>query len=1044
MFSKFFIQRPIFATVLSIVIVIAGLVSMKSLPVEEYPQVVPPQVSIRASYPGANAETISKTVATQLEQQINGVDDMIYMTSTSSSSGSLSINVFFEIGTDPDQATINVNNRVQAALATLPQEVQARGINVRKQSSTILKVVSIYSEDEAYEKIFMANYALINIVDELKRVEGVGDANLFGVQDYSMRVWMQPDRMSQFSLTPADVIAALNEQNKQFAAGRFNQSPNTGIDAFTYTVSTQGRFDDPLEFENIIIRINEDGSSLRLKDVARVELGAESYEVNSTLNGKTQIPIGIYLQSGANALETAKRIDAVMERVSQSFPDQMKYVVPYDTTTFIQISVNEVITTFIEALLLVVGVVYLFLGNFRATIIPVLAIPVSIIGTFAGMYVLGFSVNMLTLFGLVLAIGIVVDDAIIVIENIERILNSDPDISVKDASVEAMREITGPIVAIVLVLSAVFIPVAFMGGFTGQMYQQFAVTIVISVIISGLVALTLTPALCAVFLKRKKVEPFWFVRKFNQFFDFSTNVFTRGVSLVIRHGFISLVIVVGIMFLTYDLFKKVPTGLVPMEDKGSLLIVTSLPPASSLERTDKVQETMSNMALSTGNIEYLISIAGFDILTGAPKTSAGTAFVDLNDWSERKEKNQSAQAISNQLNGMFSQIPDATMFALNPPPIMGLSMTGGFEMYIQDHTGGSMQELGAHVGKVLEKANQRPELSRVRSTFDISTPQYHIEVDREKAKALGVPITTIYSTLQSTFGSYYVNDFNLFGRTYKVNVQSEANMRENPEDLRNVYVRSDLGEMIPLNTFVSYERITGADTVNRFNAFPSAKIEGDPAPGFTSGDALRVIEEVAMEVLPHGFTLGWVGSSYQEKEMAGTGAQAFIFGAIFIFLILAAQYERWLMPLAVITSVPFALLGAITAVYLRDLSNDIYFQIGLLVLMGLSAKNAILIVEFAMQAQEKGKSIYDATLEAAKLRFRPIVMTSLAFTIGVLPLAISTGAGAASRHAIGTGVIGGMIAATTIALFFVPLFYSWLAHLNARFTRKKGGEDATA
>ncbi len=1044
MFSKFFIQRPIFATVLSIVIVIAGLVSMKSLPVEEYPQVVPPQVSIRASYPGANAETISKTVATQLEQQINGVDDMIYMTSTSSSSGSLSINVFFEIGTDPDQATINVNNRVQAALATLPQEVQARGINVRKQSSTILKVVSIYSEDEAYEKIFMANYALINIVDELKRVEGVGDANLFGVQDYSMRVWMQPDRMSQFSLTPADVIAALNEQNKQFAAGRFNQSPNTGIDAFTYTVSTQGRFDDPLEFENIIIRINEDGSSLRLKDVARVELGAESYEVNSTLNGKTQIPIGIYLQSGANALETAKRIDAVMERVSQSFPDQMKYVVPYDTTTFIQISVNEVITTFIEALLLVVGVVYLFLGNFRATIIPVLAIPVSIIGTFAGMYVLGFSVNMLTLFGLVLAIGIVVDDAIIVIENIERILNSDPDISVKDASVEAMREITGPVVAIVLVLSAVFIPVAFMGGFTGQMYQQFAVTIVISVIISGLVALTLTPALCAVFLKRKKVEPFWFVRKFNQFFDFSTNVFTRGVSLVIRHGFISLVIVVGIMFLTYDLFKKVPTGLVPMEDKGSLLIVTSLPPASSLERTDKVQETMSNMALSTGNIEYLISIAGFDILTGAPKTSAGTAFVDLNDWSERKEKNQSAQAISNQLNGMFSQIPDATMFALNPPPIMGLSMTGGFEMYIQDHTGGSMQELGAHVGKVLEKANQRPELSRVRSTFDISTPQYHIEVDREKAKALGVPITTIYSTLQSTFGSYYVNDFNLFGRTYKVNVQSEANMRENPEDLRNVYVRSDLGEMIPLNTFVSYERITGADTVNRFNAFPSAKIEGDPAPGFTSGDALRVIEEVAMEVLPHGFTLGWVGSSYQEKEMAGTGAQAFIFGAIFIFLILAAQYERWLMPLAVITSVPFALLGAITAVYLRDLSNDIYFQIGLLVLMGLSAKNAILIVEFAMQAQEKGKSIYDATLEAAKLRFRPIVMTSLAFTIGVLPLAISTGAGAASRHAIGTGVIGGMIAATTIALFFVPLFYSWLAHLNARFTRKKGGEDATA
>ena len=1043
MFSKFFINRPIFATVISIVIVISGIVSLWVLPVEEYPQVVPPQVSVSASYPGANAETISKTVATQLEQQINGVDNMIYMTSTSSSSGMLNLNVFFEIGTDPDQATIDVNNRVQAALSSLPQEVQTRGVTVRKRSSTILKLVSIYAEEEAYDKIFMANYALINIVDELKRVKGVGDASLFGVQDYSMRIWMQPDKMASFNLTPTDVIKALREQNNQFASGRFNQAPTTGKEAFTYTVTTQGRFDNPEQFGEIIVRINEDGSSLRLKDIARVELGAESYDVTATLNGQTMIPIGIYLQSGANALETAKRIDATMEKLSQNFPHQMKYVVPYDTTTFIQISVNEVIKTFIEALLLVVGVVYLFLGNFRATIIPVLAIPVSIIGAFAGMYALGFSVNMLTLFGLVLAIGIVVDDAIIVIENVERILHSDPKISVKDATIEAMREITGPVIAIVLVLSAVFIPVAFLGGFTGQMYQQFAITIVISVAISGMIALTLTPALCAVFLKKKEPKPFWFVRKFNQFFDFSTRIFTGGVGLVVRHGFISILIVAGIMFVTYDLFKKVPSGLVPMEDKGFLLAVTSLPPASSLERTEQVRDTMTQMGLKVNEIQYMIGVAGFDILTGTPKTSAATNFINLKSWDERPLPNQSSMAVSGKLNGMYSQIPEATIFALNPPPIMGLSISGGFEMYIQDRTGASLAQLSQYANQVVAKANQHPALARVRSGFNVSTPQYDIKVDREKAKTLGVPLAHIYETLQSTFGAKYVNDFNLYGRTFKVNVQSESNFRENPEDMNSVFVRSTTtNEMIPLNAIVSYERVTGADTVERFNAFPSAKIQGDPAPGYTSGDALRAIEEVANEVLPQGYTLGWVGTSYQEKEMEGTGSQAFLFGALFIFLILAAQYERWLMPLAVVTSVPFALLGAIMAVYLRGLSNDIYFQIGLLVLMGLSAKNAILIVEFAMQAQEKGKSIYEATLEAARLRFRPIVMTSLAFTIGVVPLAISSGAGAASRHAIGTGVIGGMIAASTIAIFFVPLFYSWLAKLNERFRGKKGDVDA--
>lgn len=1042
MFSKFFINRPIFATVLSIVVIIAGLMGIKGLPIEEYPEVTPPQVSVSATYVGASAETIAKTVAAPIEQQINGVEDMIYMSSTASSNGSLTINVYFKIGTDPDMATINVNNRVQAALSSLPSEVQAQGVTVRKTSSTILKFISIISPNNSYDRIYMANYALVNVIDELKRIPGVGDASLFGNQDYSMRIWMQPDQLAKYNLTPTEVINAISEQNSQFASGKFNQSPSQTSQAYTYTVTTQGRFDKVEEFENIILKSNKDGSSLRLKDIARIELGAESYDVTATLNGQTMVPIGIYLQSGANALATSQKVDAAMEKISKAFPENIEYRIPYDTTTFIQVSVKEVIKTLIEALLLVVVIVYLFLQNMRATIIPVLAIPVSIIGSFAGMYALGFSINLLTLFGLVLAIGIVVDDAIIVIENVERILHSRKDISVKDATIEAMQEVTGPVIAIVLVLCAVFIPVSFMGGFTGAMYQQFAITIVISVIISGMVALTLTPALCAIFLKKKEPQPFWFVKKFNQFFDLSTDWFTKGVGLVVKHGFISIMLFFGLMGLTYGLFQKVPSSLVPLEDKGLLIASASLPPASSLPRTQEVGGNMSNIMNSVNDIRYGIVISGFDIISGANKTNALTSFIDLKDWSERKSPNQNSQALSGSLTGAFFQIPEATIFVLNPPPIMGLSISGGFEMYLQDRTGGSLDSLGEIVNQIVAKARQRPELTMVRSTFDTTVPQYKITLDREKAKALGVSIKDVFKTLQSTFGSYYVNDFNLFGRTYQVNVQSEVNYREKPEDLKYVFVKSSSGKLIPISALVSFDRIVGPDVVDRFNIFAAAKIVGEPKPGYTSGDAIKAIEEVVNEVAPQGYVTAWAGTSYQEKEMEGSGSQAFLFGIVFIFLILAAQYERWLMPLAVVTAVPFAVFGAIAAVYLRGLSNDIYFQIGLLVLIGLSAKNAILIVEFAMQAQEKGKSILDATLEAARLRFRPIVMTSLAFTIGVLPLAISSGAGAGSRHAIGTGVIGGMIAATTIAIFFVPLFYNWLAKLNEKFMKKGESHDA--
>ncbi|ADG92299.1 transporter, hydrophobe/amphiphile efflux-1 (HAE1) family [Arcobacter nitrofigilis DSM 7299] len=1036
MFSKFFINRPIFATVLSLVIIIAGLMGIRGLPIEEYPQVIPPQVTVQATYNGASAETISKTVAAPIEQQINGVEDMIYMSSTASSAGTLQINVYFKIGTDPDQAAVNVNNRVQAALANLPSEVQTQGVTVRKKSESIIEFIALQSPNNSFDQIYMANYALVNILDELKRVEGVGDAALFGNYDYSMRIWMKPDQLSKYNLTPNDVISAISEQNSQFATGRFNQTPSKSTQAFTYTVTTQGRFDKVKEFENIILKSNKDGSTLRIKDVARVELGAKSYDVTATLNGKPMVPIGIFLQSGANALGTAQRVDAVMKKLSKTFPKGLEYKVPYDTTKFIKISVQEVVKTLLEALLLVVLIVYLFLQNIRATIIPVIAIPISIIGTFAGMYVLGYSINLLTLFGLVLAIGIVVDDAIIVIENVERILHTRRDISVKDATIQAMKEVTGPVIAIVLVLCAVFIPVTFMGGFTGSMYQQFAVTIVISVVISGMVALTLTPALCAIFLRKHEPKPFWFMRKFNEFFDRLTNMFTKGVSNVIRHGVISIIIFAALMGITYQLFQKVPSSLVPMEDKGYLISFVNLPPASTLSRTRDVMSEVDNIALKNKNLIDSVVISGYDFISGARKTSSATDFLILKDWDERKDSAQHSMELSKVYNGAFSQIAAASIFTVNPPPIFGLSLTGGFEMYLQDRTGGSLNDLNSVVQKVIDAARKRPELTMVRSTLNTAVPQYEMTLDREKAKSLGISINDVFKTLQSTFGTYYVNDFNLFGRTYQVNVQSDTDFREKPEDMKDVFVRSNSGKLIPISSLVKYKRSIGPDVVDRFNVFTAAKIVGEPAPGYTSGDALKAIEEVVKQTAPQGYVPAWAGTSFQEKAMNGSGTQAFIFGIVFIFLILAAQYERWLMPLAVVTSVPFAVFGAILAVYMRGLSNDIYFQIGLLVLIGLSAKNAILIIEFAMQAQKSGKSVFDATLEAARLRFRPIVMTSLAFTIGVVPLVISSGAGAGSRHAIGTGVLGGMIAATCIAIFFIPLFYNWLARLNTKFTKK--------
>ena len=1036
MISKFFIDRPVFAAVISIVIVLAGLSAMTALPIAQYPQILPPQVSVSASYPGASAQVIAETVAAPLEQQINGVEGMIYQLSNSSASGAMSLSVYFQVGRDPDQATIDVNNRVQAALAKLPEEVRRQGVKVEKKSSDILQVVTLYSPDNSKDPVFISNYALINVIDELKRLPGVGDVSQFGSKDYSMRIWLRPDKLAQYDLTPTDVVNAIREQNSQFAAGSFGQQPLQTAQDFTYTVTTQGRFKDPKEFESVILRSDATGASLLLGDVARIELGAQDYSLVTSLNGQQNAAFGVYLQPGANALDTADAVQETMKRLSERFPEGITYKIPYDTTKFVEVSIEEVIHTFFEALVLVVLVVFIFLQNWRATLIPVLAIPVSLVGTFAGMYALGFSINLLTLFGLVLAIGIVVDDAIVVIENVERVMRT-KKLNARDAAIEAMEEVTGPIIAIVLVLCAVFVPVGFLGGLAGEMYKQFAITIAVSVVISGIVALTLSPALCALMLKPDHSEPIAPFRAFNRFFDKLTDGYGAGVAFFLKRSILGLLLFGGMIAIMVALFSRVPGSLVPDEDQGYVINAYFLPPAASVNRTDALTHDFTEQLMKHPAVQDVVTFAGFDVLTFGQRTNAGVSFVPLKDWSERTTAETDARNLTHTFMGMGLKEKDGVVMSFNPPPITGMSTTGGFEGYIQDRAGGSVEQMAEKVQAFLAAAQKRPELAGVQSTFSANVPQYYIDLDRTKARALGVSINDVFTAMQSTFGSYYVNDFTLYGRTWQVSLQSESEFRRKPEDLSQVYVRASGGDLVPLTTLIKVRRILGPDTYARFNVYPAAKVLGGPAPGYSSGQALAAMQETADEVLGSDYSLGWIGSAYQEVATQGSGSTAFIFGLIMVFLILAAQYERWTLPLAVVTAVPFAVFGAILAVWLRGIQNDVYFQVGLVTLIGLAAKNAILIVEFAVLLRAQGKGIFDSAFEAAKMRFRPIVMTSLAFILGCVPLAISSGAGSASRHSIGTGVIGGMLAATLLATFMIPMFYLLVESLADKLDKRK-------
>ena len=1036
MLSHFFIRRPIFATVLSIIVVIVGLVSMVGLPITQYPNITPVQVTVSASYPGADAETVANSVAAPIETQVNGVDNMIYMQSTSSATGEMTLTVYFTIDTDPDTAEVQVNNRVNLALPQLPDSVRNTGVRVQKRSASYMMLIGIYSPDGRYDEKYVANYANLYVLDALKRVPGANQAQIMGLPDLAMRLWLQPDRMAAMKITPSDIQHAVSTQNQQFGVGSLGQSPTEQPVEMTFPVVTEGRFSEPREFENIILRADPKGTAIvRLKDVGYAEEGLKQYLLRSTLNGSPATFIAVYQQPGSNAIEVSQNVRKLMTELKQAFPDGIDYTVSLDTTKFVQASIDEVVVTLIIAIILVVLVTYLFLQKINTTLIPTIAIFVSVIGTFAGMLALGFSINLLTLFGLVLAIGIVCDDAIVVVENVERNME-EFGLSPRDATLRAMEEVTGPVIATTLVLIAVFVPVSFLGGTTGVLYQQFAITIAISVAISSFVALTLTPALAALLLKPAQGQPPRIFQRFNDWLDGMTGQYAGGVTLAMKRVGVSLGILGAMLLAMVTLFKTIPGSFVPPEDQGYVIAVVMLPDGASLDRCEALTQRVANIFAEHPAVQDASALAGYSMLDAQFKTNAGTVFVSLKDFDQRPGRELSADGLFEYVVPRLQKIREGIVIPINPPSIPGLGTQGGFEFWVQNRGQGGVAQLEKVTHKLMATANARPEVTRLNSTINAASRQLRADLDRSKAETLGVPVQDVYDALQTLFGSLYVSQYNKYGRVWQVILQAEPAFRKKPEDINTIFVRQREGEMVPLSALVDARYITGPDLVSRFNGFMAAKVTGDAESGFSSGQSITTMEEVSREVLPEGFTYAWSGQAFEEKQAGGTSAIIFAFALVMVFLILSAQYEQWSLPVAVVTAVPFGIFGALVAVWLRGMENDVYFQIGLVTLIGLSTKNAILIVEFAEIKYREGMSAFDAALEAARLRLRPILMTSLSFILGAMPLVLASGAGANARHSIGTGIIGGMVAATSLALFFVPLFYYLIQLMKERYAKK--------
>ena len=1035
MLSQFCIRRPIFATVLSLIIVLAGFVALRVLPLSQYPNISPPTVRVSATYDGADAETIARTVAAPIEDQLSGIEGLLYYTTSIRSNGDMSIACVFDVGVDPNDAMLEINNRVRTAERRLPSTVRDQGVSVRKRSDEELLMMALFSPDGSMNVTDMADYANLNIVDELKRLPGIGDVSVFGNVQSAMRIWLDPLRMGELGVTTQDVNDAVEAQNTQRSAGRVGTSPTLPDQQLYYTITTPGQLLTPEQFGDIIVKNDGPHGLVRLRDIATTEVGKRSYEFRVDLNGAPGVNIGVYLQTGANAMAAAEAVKARITELAQHFPKgKLDYIVTNDTTIFVEASLNEVYHTLAEALGLVLVVVFLFLQSWRATIIPMLAVPVSLIGTMAGLWLFGFSLNTLTLFAMTLSIGIVVDDAIVVLENVERIMRTEK-LPPFEAAQKAMKEVAGALVAIVLVLSAVFIPVAFLGGIAGELYRQFAVTVAVSVAISGFVALTLTPALCAILLKEEKEEKrSRFFRAFNAGLAHFTMLFLQVVRAALKHRFISAVLLIAVSVGCWQMLERTPTAFIPKEDQGLVRMSVTLPEGAAFPRTEAVSVGILEKIQAMPAVRNVLTMMGFDTFSSNIRANNATFIVQLKHWDDRTD---SADDIQQQLQSLMKDHPEARGVATTPAPIPGLGSSNGFSGYITAHGNDNPLVLQEVVDAFMEKLQQRPELTGLRSFLVANTPQLELVVDEDRAYALGVPVDKVYDTISALMGSSYINDFTRNGKTYRVVMQADAKFRSTPEDLGRAYVRSETtGQMIPISTLITYTRTSGAESLGRMNGYLGSQIMGAAVQGVSSGEAIRIVEEMAQEYLPEGYQVEWTGQAYHEKRIGASSATAFGFGLLVMFLILAALYERWSLPIAVVLAVPYAFLGAMVAVWLRGANNDIYFQIGLLVLIGLTAKNAILIVEFAALKMEEGIGPFDAAIAAAGLRFRPILMTSLAFVLGVVPLLLATGAGASARHSMGTGVFGGMLAATFISTIFVPVFFTWFARHKKRPTNQ--------